>query len=180
MNAVSWLETSAATDPRGNVISAIYDARGRINRLTQPLGAITEWDRNTDNLVTEIRSATGNGGDPWARTKFTYYPDARVKTSEDADGFITETRHDDANRALVSLDAEGRKMRTVYDDAGRPITTIKAWSGLMDGPGATFDENGALYWYLLVNCHKRDLNSFGNAHDAPHPLSRRRKNRHRQ
>ncbi|MCG8460269.1 MAG: DUF6531 domain-containing protein, partial [Holophagales bacterium] len=129
-----------------------YDAAGRLETRTEPLGRrttyehdgagnrvretvedvspgsdfvprVTETDHDALNRPTEMRRILGAG---WARTVYTYDPEGNLEAETDPEGRVTTHRYDEADRRIVTEEPEGRVTTRMLDPNGNLLREILA------------------------------------------------------
>ena len=103
------------TDPAGRSITFnAYDANGRITRMTDANGVITDIAYSARGWVTS-RSIGG------VTTTYTYTPFGEVESTMDPDGVVTTFAYDDAHRLTDITDAQGNRVHYTLDVEGHRI-----------------------------------------------------------
>ena len=127
------------TDPSGQSITFnAYDANGRVTRMTDANGVITDMTYSPRGWVTS-RSIGG------ATTTYTYTPFGEVESTTDADGVVTRFTYDDAHRLTDITDAKGNRIHYGLDVEGHRITEDTYASGSTTPSrhiARTFDNSG--------------------------------------
>ena len=107
----------SVTDPDGRVTSYAYDARNRVDAMTDPA------DQGTGRQTTYRYDPAGNLAgmtDPLGRTTtYTYDGDNRVATAEDPLSGVTTTTYDPAGEVTRVADPDGNATSYAYDADGR-------------------------------------------------------------
>lgn len=146
-NALGWPLSVVA--PAGNAAggsasqhttSYRYNPRGEVLAVTDPLGAVTETDRDASGNVTTLREPVVSGlkqtafmldaasqvtgvTRPGGSTLLTaFWPDGQLKSQTDAAGNTTNYGYDAQGRLASTTDPAGRTTSYGYDPAGRPVT----------------------------------------------------------
>lgn len=140
--------TTTVTDGRGNVTETIVNEYGAPIQITDPLGRVSNFERNQDNLLTAMEtpsSATSSGilrtelsyddnanvteqreavGEAFERiTRFEYEPQFnRVTRMEEPGGRVTLRSYDDRGNLLSETDPMGGVQRFTYDLRGLRAT----------------------------------------------------------
>lgn len=107
------------TDGSGNTIL------GRVNTVTNPLGAVTKYTYNADLLVQTVTEAHGEA---YAQTtSYTYDAAKRIATITEPNTAVTALTYDALSRILTSTRADGTALEAVttftYDDNGNVTKT---------------------------------------------------------
>lgn len=106
----------ARTDPLGAVSRWERDARGRVLRVTDPLGRVTEIERDAHGLPLRV-------GDP-AGGEVRVERDARGNVLHVADptGAVTSHERDPAGRCVAIVSPTGARTEITYDDQANPVS----------------------------------------------------------
>ncbi|QUY45864.1 putative Ig domain-containing protein [Acaryochloris marina] len=128
-NGNQLTETRNQTTPTGErslVTISEYDAEGRLVKVTDPEGGITETRYDAVGNRVQVIDAEGRV------TKFIYddrgqltetiLPDATP--NDDTDNARRRTEYDAVGRVITEIDELGRQTQFVYDKVGRLIETI--------------------------------------------------------
>lgn len=142
-----------STDALGNTKTLVYDAAGRVTKVTEG-GKDTQYEY--DDLDHRVKITDAKGG----TAQFGYDLNGNLTSITDPNGHTTTFTYDALNRRISETDAVGRTVRSTYDNAGniasrldaRAYLTNYAWSPThrlttITYPDATtvgfvYDENG--------------------------------------
>lgn len=107
------------TDGSGNTVL------GRVDTVTNPLGAVTKYTYNADLLVQTVTEAHGEA---YAQTtSYTYDAAKRIATITEPNTAVTALTYDALSRILTSTRADGTALEAVttftYDDNGNVTKT---------------------------------------------------------
>ncbi len=113
------------TDGNGNTIL------GRVETITHPNGAVTEYTYNNDLLVETVTEAAG---EMYAQeTAYTYNSEKRIETITAPNGAITKLVYDDLGRLQTVARADGTALEAItgydYDNNGN-VTEIELPNGV--------------------------------------------------
>jgi RHS repeat-associated protein len=129
-------QTARVIDPTGAVITATFDALGRLQSFTDPAGLSSRTITDANGRVTGVASPTGQ------TVQLAYgSPFARVTSVTDEGGDVTRLAYDSRGNLLSTILPDGTESRAEYDAEGRVTATIDA-----DGRRTTFtyDAQGLL------------------------------------
>ncbi|GAB4196182.1 MAG: hypothetical protein Tsb002_29360 [Wenzhouxiangellaceae bacterium] len=137
---------SRVTDGRGNVTETEVNAAGQPIRSTDPLGRVTLFERNGDNLLTATVAPSGSTASRTVRTELIYDTSGNVLTQREAVGEPSQRQtlfeyEPNFSRVTQITDAAGQMTRFVYDDSGNLLRTIDARGGEEVN---TYDSRGLL------------------------------------
>ncbi|MGA8165370.1 MAG: DUF6531 domain-containing protein [Waddliaceae bacterium] len=100
-----------------------YDAAGNCIKKSDPLGRVTHYQYNENNLCT-FKELVGSG----YSTTYIYDNRGRLIKSEEnhqsGERFVQQTQYDSLNRKIADIDHFGNTTTYRYDDMGRLIATI--------------------------------------------------------
>lgn len=120
-------------DPLGNTTTYnTYDSARRLTKQTSPTGEVTEFQYNTNGLLTRQRQqATGLSEHPtgWAATTFTYTRDNQLTSQTDPQGNVSSFSYDLMGNQTLATDGAGRQSKVIYDALYRPLQAQRQLNG---------------------------------------------------
>jgi len=128
-----WIEV---IDPQGNAWKQSLDNECKLRFLTDPLGAVTEYQYNELGSRTAIIDPLGQ---TW---RFTYNDLGLERTMTDPRGNVRTTFYNNSGLETRVVDRNGQEILNEYDDAGQLIT--QTWAGTDQVVSLTYNEAGLL------------------------------------
>ncbi|MFZ6028922.1 MAG: PA14 domain-containing protein, partial [Chloroflexota bacterium] len=103
-----------------------YDLLGRVEKVSYPNGQ-TNWTcyDTAGRVAQTVANASGDGGTPASHPCNPAY----VKSTDPFYDRITRNTYDQKGNLIAVTDAEGLITRTYYDSANRPIAVVRNWVG---------------------------------------------------
>ena len=100
-----------------------YTNTGRVSRVTDMEGAVTDYEYDVLGRLVRVSGALGSGA------AFTYDGTGRMTSRTDANGNITRYAYSPAGNLLSVTDGEGNATVYTYDALGRVLTETDALGG---------------------------------------------------
>lgn len=139
VNDDGWVKS--VTDENGYMTGYIYDAMGRITRVTYPLGDITSWNADDSSFVKVNSTEYGLAPGHWTLTqtrgnyrKQTFY-DARWRP-------VLQREEDLGNSATVRYVTKGFDYADRETFSSYPVSTLTAYTDALNGTNTYYDALG--------------------------------------
>src|SRR5262249_40528669 len=130
------LSQTVTVDGTDLVTSYAYDSQGRLTKVTDAAHHDTTYtyDANGDRLTQTTTRTVPAGGSETLTTTYTSDKQARLLTTQDADGSLARTVYDELGHTKETYDKRNSKTSYTYDDMSRLTVTTY--------PDLTTDEAG--------------------------------------
>jgi RHS repeat-associated protein len=134
---------SSMTNPRGHATAFIHNALNQLIQTTSPapFSYVTNYFYDRNENLSQIDRQTGNTGNPWQSTIYTYTIADQLETITDDLGNVTTFGYDTNGNRISIQDAELNTTGYVYDERNLPWKVTDALSDITE---YTYDGNGNL------------------------------------